>query len=389
MSCLSYYKTRFTRFYAERAVADHAAVQRAAERLGLQSAIVIESRRELPEAHRNERTLVAVPTRGNAVDRCPGSRGHVCCNYLTIDLYAGCTLGCSYCIMQSYRNFAPLVVNVETDPIVAAVRSIAAANPGRRVRVGTGQIGDSLQLDPLFELSRELIEAFAAEWRIELELKTKTDFVDHLLSLPQKGNAIIAFSLNPPQLVRSEEPETASVERRLAAADRALQAGYRVAFHFDPIIRVAEWQAWYRAVVERLRELPRERIAWVSLGTVRFTTELRDAVPPRPYMFDEFVPSRDGKLRYLQPERVETYRYLRRVLERAIGRVPIYLCMESPAVWRRVFADRSATPVGSLFAPLELPGTTGWSGGRDRRPDEGLPIGREGGEGGEHEISAR
>ncbi len=355
MSCLSYYKSRFTRFYAERAVAGREAVGRAARRLGLQTPIVIESREELPEEHRNEHTLVAVPTRGNAVDRCPGSRGHVCCNYLTIDLYAGCTLGCSYCIMQSYRNFAPLVVNVETEPIIAAVQTIAAANPGRRIRVGTGQIGDSLQLDPLFELSRELIEAFAAEPRVELELKTKTDFVDHLLNLPRKGNAIIAFSLNPPELVGAEEPETASVERRLAAAERALEAGYRVAFHFDPIIRVAEWQAWYRAVIERLRGFPAERIAWVSLGTVRFTTALRDAVPPRAYMFDEFVPSRDGKLRYLQPERVETYRYVRRVLERAIGRVPVYLCMESPAVWRRVFADRCAFPVGSLFAPLKLP----------------------------------
>ncbi len=355
MSCFSYYRRRFLHFYAEHEVAEHPAVRRAAQRLALRGAKLVTAREQIPKAHRNDRTLVAVPTRGSPVGRCPGSRGHICCNYLTADLYAGCTLGCSYCIMQSYRNFAPLVVNIDTYPIIAAVRAIARANPGRRVRVGTGQIGDSLQLDPLFGLSRELIEAFADEPSVELELKTKTDFVDHVLDVSNVGNAIIAFSLNPPELVAQEEPETAPVADRLAAAERVAAAGYRVAFHFDPIIRVGEWQAWYRALIERLRTMPPLRIAWVSLGTVRFTPALRDAVPPRRFMFDEFVPSRDGKLRYLQRERVEIYRFMRGILEQALGRVPIYLCMESPAVWRRVFAGARSAPVGSLLAPLRLP----------------------------------
>ena len=354
MSCFDYYRKRIRRFFAEREVIEHPAVRRAAARLESEPE-PIAGREEIPAALRNEATLVAGATRGNPVDRCPGSRGHICCNYLTIDLYAGCTLGCSYCIMQSYRNFAPLLVNVETRPIVERVRAISRANPGRRIRVGTGQIGDSLQLDPLFELSGGLVEAFADETSVELELKTKTDFVDHLLEIPRVGNAIVAFSLNPQSLVAREEPETAGLEARLAAAGRAVAAGYRTAFHFDPIIRVPEWRRRYREVVERLRAIPSDRIAWVSLGTVRFTQALRDAVPPRPYMFDEFVPSRDGKLRYLQRERVEMYRYLRHALEHTLGRLPIYLCMESPAVWRRVFAGSGAAAAGSLLAPLSLP----------------------------------
>ncbi len=355
MSCFDYYRERFQRFYAEQAVAEHPVVARVAERLAVEGPVIVEGREEVPAADRNEGTLVAAAARGRVVNRCPGSHGHICCNYLTIDLYAGCTLGCSYCIMQSYRNYAPMVVHVDTAPIISAVQAVAAANPGRRIRVGTGQIGDSLQLDPLFELSRELVEAFADEPAVELELKTKTDFVDHLLGIPNVGRAIIAFSLNPPQIAASEEPDTAGLEARLAAAARSIEAGYRVAFHFDPIIRVGAWREWYGAVVDRLRRVPAERVAWVSLGTVRFTSALRETIPPRAYMFDEFIVSRDGKMRYLQRERVELYRYLRARLEEALGPVPVYLCMESPAVWRRVFSDSRSAPAGSLLAPLALP----------------------------------
>jgi spore photoproduct lyase len=298
------------------------------------------SHRDIPGERRNSRTLFITSTRGEAVGPCPGSRGHVCCNYLTVDVYIGCSLGCSYCIMKSYLNFEPVTVYADPGPSIAKIRGIAAANPGRLVRVGSGETGDSLQLDPVFGLSAQFIRGLADLPNVMFECKTKTDFVDHLLGIPDKGKAVIAFSLNARAVSETEEACAATLDEKLLAAARAVAAGYFTAFHFDPIIAFPGWEAAYGEVVDALAAFRPERVAWISLGTFRYPPALKDRIGGRPYLFDEFVPCRDGKFRYLQRRRGGVYSwFLERI--RGVCDAPVYLCMESADMWRKVYG-RSA-----------------------------------------------
>lgn len=329
--------TRFDRAYVEQPVVHSLAADRAREFLvGRVPLTVIPNREAIPEEDRNQHTLFVARSPAGMFKRCPGTRGHLCCNYLTIDLYAGCTLGCSYCIMKSYLSFSPITVYADLAPAIEGLREVALRNPEKEIRVGTGEVGDSLLYDPIFRLSEELIRGVADLPNIRLELKTKSDYVDHLLHLEQKGRSVIAFSLNPQEIIDREEGWAASLEARLDAACRAAEAGFAVAFHFDPIIRVGAWRELYEKVVRKLAPFRSREVAWISLGTVRFTRALREKIEDRPYLYDEFFPSRDGKLRYLQKERVEVYRTMGRWIEEHLG-APVYLCMESPTVWRRAF----------------------------------------------------
>ena len=47
--------------------------------------------------------------RGQILQRCPGSHGHICCNYYVINLYLGCPLNCTYCILQAYHKGSAVV----------------------------------------------------------------------------------------------------------------------------------------------------------------------------------------------------------------------------------------------------------------------------------------
>ncbi|MFW6338379.1 MAG: radical SAM protein [Alkalispirochaetaceae bacterium] len=351
--------TRFARAYVEEAVVHTLAAERAREFLGDRVPLtVIANREEIPEEDRNQHTLFVARSPSGMFKRCPGSRGHLCCNYLTIDLYAGCTLGCSYCIMKSYLSFSPITVYADLSPAIAGLREVARRNPDKEIRVGTGEVGDSLLYDPIFRLSEELIRGVADLPNVRLELKTKSDFVDHLLDLEPKGRSVIGFSLNPQEIIDREEGWAASLTARLDAARRVAEAGYAVAFHFDPIIRLSNWRELYEQVVRELEPFRSREVAWVSLGTVRFTRALREKIEERPYLYDEFFPSRDGKLRYLQKERVEVYRAMSRWLEESVG-ARVYLCMESAAVWRRAFGGEPSTlsrGVAELFRwPLGMP----------------------------------
>ena len=94
---------------------------------------LVGDKNEIPPEHQNRRSLFLTAGRGMKVGRCPGSRGHLCCNYLTVNLYEGCPIGCSYCIMQSYLNFLPVTVNVDRRPMIREIERLAALNRKRTI----------------------------------------------------------------------------------------------------------------------------------------------------------------------------------------------------------------------------------------------------------------
>ncbi len=331
---------------------------------------VVASLEEIPIEHRTLRTMFVTSFRGEPLAPCPGTRFHRCCNYHTVDLYAGCPLGCSYCIMQSYRERTPITVYADPAPAIAAIRRQALDAPNRILRVGTGETGDSLLYDPLFDITRRYITELADLPNVHFEAKTKTDWVDHLLTVEPKGNAVIGFSLNA-EAASAEEGQSASPARRLAAAERVVAAGYRVAVHFDPLFRLGDLKqtkAHYASVAARLAEsVPADRIAWISLGTVRYPPALRDHIR-RPYMLDEFIAGADGKYRYLQRERTAIYRAVVQILCSVLTPVPpMYLCMESDAVWRRVFGTdpQSIPALSAIFDGAFVRGVERTRGGEE------------------------
>jgi spore photoproduct lyase len=353
MSCSPSCAEGFTRLYAERALAGSPSLEQALMRLKGLPVSFVEDKNGIPVEHRNPRTLFLSRPRGRTVTRCPGSPGHLCCNYLTVDLYLGCNLGCAYCILQSYLNFAPLTVYLDPGPTLERLVRLAEANPGRLLRVGTGELGDSLLLDPLFRLSETMIRALAPYPNVSLELKTKTANVDHLLGIEAKGNAVIGFSLNPPSQIRAFEGHASPLPERLEAARRSAQAGFRVSFHFDPIIAGPRAEEEYRGVARELAGFSAGSVAWVSLGTFRYPVELKERMALRELLYAEFVPCRDGKYRYLQMVRSRLYRALLQELRRNLD-APVYLCMESPAVWRNVFGrlPREMPELRAIFSRI-------------------------------------
>jgi spore photoproduct lyase len=338
MNFSTYYNNYFSSVYITKDALPYEASQRALGMLRDLPCREVKSKDEIPAQDLHRNTLFITTSRGRSVTRCPGSKGHLCCNYLTMDVYMGCMLRCSYCIMQGYLNFAPLTVYVNTAGTLGEIKEIVRRNPGVPIRVGSGEVGDSLALDPLFRLSRDFILGLAPYKQVYLELKTKTNFIEHLLPLEAKGNTVIGFSLNPPEIIAAEEEGGSSLDERIEAAERAVSAGFLVSFHFDPIILINNWEKQYKQTVERLVRFDARSIAWISLGTMRYTKELRERMPERPYLYDEFFPCRDGKHRYLWPRRKRAYDLMRGWISE-LGPVPLYMCMESSATWKDVFGN--------------------------------------------------
>lgn len=280
---------------------------------------------------------------GQFLRHCPaGTTGLVCCNYLVVNLGSNCPMDCSYCFLQEYLSNNPgLQVFTNPEDALGEIAAVVDAHPGRSFRIGTGEVVDSLALDPWTGLSRHLVPFFAERPNATLELKTKTDCVEDLLALDPKGRVVVSWSVNAPEICAVEEHGTASLTERIEAAYRVQEAGYRLGFHFDPLIEHDGWEEGYSLAVERIfSRVDPDAVAWISLGTLRLSPGLMQAVRGRPartpVLGAELVPGADGKSRVWRGLRLRMYEHLNRQLRRVRPDMPIYLCMEPPSVWDRV-----------------------------------------------------
>jgi spore photoproduct lyase len=290
-----------------------------------------------------KKTLVLAKHKGDFLKKCPGSEGQVCCNYFVINFASNCPMDCSYCYLQEYLadNSSLKVFSNVGDLLDEADRTVSR-HRGVFFRIGTGEITDSLALEPYIGMAGALIPYFAEQPNVLLELKTKSDRVEGLLRFDPKGRIVVGWSMNPQRVIDLDEHGTASLEERLRAARLCQEAGYRLGFHFDPMVEYPGWEADYEAMLEQtFATIDWRRLSWLSLGVLRQTPGLKRAMrerfPRTGLLTGEQVLCPDGKFRYFQPLRVEMYRKMVRWIRRVAPTEKIYLCMESRQVWEQVF----------------------------------------------------
>lgn len=283
-----------------------------------------------------KQVLYLTRNRGAFIRDCPGTAEYLCCGYRILHVGTFCHMDCSYCILQAYFHPAVLQYFVNHEDLFAELAGLFQS--GRIQRVGTGEFTDSLIWERWTELSRKLVPVFGRQNTAVLELKTKTAAVTRLRGLAHRRKTIVAWSLNTPGVIAVEEKRTTALEARLKAAARCESWGYPVAFHFDPIVVYEGCESDYRDVVQKMyAAVSAENIVWISLGSFRFMPALKPIVarrfPDSKLMYGEFIPGRDGKMRYFKPLRIEVYRAIVNAIREIDPGAPIYFCMEDDEVW--------------------------------------------------------
>ena len=279
---------------------------------------------------------------GRRLKPCPGTSSHICCGYYVINAISNCPMDCSYCVLQGYLNNPFLTLYSNWDELLNEIDFFLAGNPQSLLRLGTGELSDSLALDPIIPLSEFLVPYFAGKPNGILELKTKSSEIGRLLTLNHRGRTVISWSLNPPNMIEDEEMRTASLDDRIEAAKQCQEKGYPVGFHFDPIIHHAGWEKSYEETLRSVfRRIDPKRVAWISLGGFRYPQQLKaiskQRFPKTKIFLGELFPGRDAKFRYLSEIRVEMYRKMAQWLQDVDPHLFVYLCMESKEVWEKVF----------------------------------------------------
>ena len=293
---------------------------------------------------------------GRLLKPCPGTSNHICCGYYVINAITNCPLDCSYCVLQGYLNNPFLTLYTNWEELLQEIEAFVSIDRQSFLRLGTGELSDSLALESIFPLSQMLIPFFTKRYHAILELKTKSANVNPLLHLEHQGKTVVSWSLNPPQIIEEEEMGTALLEERIEAARKCQEKGYPLGFHFDPLIDYDGWERGYQETILQLFKLIDPRgVVWISLGGFRYPPKLKaiaeERFPKTRVFLGELFPGRDAKFRYLKEIRVKMYQKMAEWLKEVDPDFFIYLCMESKEVWERVFgwAPESSRHLNQMF----------------------------------------
>lgn len=304
---------------------------------------------------RGKQTLYITTNRGRFIRSCPGTRSYNCCGYQILHIGTYCTMDCAYCILQSYFHPPLLQYFVNHDDLMDELDVFLSKK--EISRIGTGEFTDSLIWEPWTALSQTLIPRFALQTSAALELKTKTTAIGAFLDLNHRKKTILAWSLNTPKIIQSQERGTASLWERFRAAAACQSSGYPLAFHFDPLVIYDGCESEYTEVIKELFQHVRpESIVWISLGSFRFMPPLKNIIatrfPQSKIIYGEFIPGLDGKLRYFKPLRIALYQHIVSKIREYAPEVLVYFCMEDDEVWQKTLGFEPSDK-GGLSAMLD------------------------------------
>lgn len=294
----------------------------------------------------SKKMLLVTPFKGQFFKRCPGAtqkKTLTCCNYYVLNLGSQCNMNCSYCYLQNYLNSPITKLYSNIDKALQELEEMAVQHPDMPFRVGTGEITDSLSLDEITLYSRKLINFFKRFPNWMLEFKTKSNTVDQFLDLGGSKNIIVSWSINPQYIIGKEEHGTASLQDRITAAKKCLQAGFSLALHIDPLIWHPEWKENYKEFVELLlQNFKPDDIQVISIGALRLQPEQRQIMKERFGLNSlvtsaEMFPSEGAKLRYDFHLRNEMFQFIIKKFKSNNDRWNIFLCMETPETWIQNF----------------------------------------------------
>ena len=309
------------------------------------------------------KTLLIARQKGPFLKLCPGTSRHICCSYNNLNVVTNCDLNCTYCILQSYLNNRLVTIYANTSDLWNELNRLKNVDSTKIFRIGTGELTDSLTFEHLYSYSRDLVNYFKDKQHILFELKTKSTQIGNLLNINHNRRTVVSWSVNTSCIAASNEKDAPSLEERFIAARHIQDAGYRLGFHFDPMIWYDTWEKDYRSVVENIFSFAKpENISWISLGGLRYSPELEQIIrnnhPESKIILGELFPGADGKKRYFKPLRIKMFRQMYKWIRECSEEVFVYLCMESDEVWKKAFgwSPKNSTGLARLLdSRVKLP----------------------------------
>ena len=187
-----------------------------------------------------------------------------------------CVYDCRYCFLQGMYRSANYLLFVNYEEFADDLRSHVVTNDAENPWYFSGYDCDSLALDPMTGFAGYFLSVFAEPEmaKATLELRTKSTQIRslerHAKQYGVAENVVIAFSLNPDDVIQAVEALTPSLDKRLTAITKLQQQGWKVGLRFDPVVWHDGFEESYRHFFKKVfSQVNAEQLDSITLGAVR------------------------------------------------------------------------------------------------------------------------
>lgn len=184
--------------------------------------------------------------------------------------FLNCPFDCRYCFLQGMFRSANYVHFINYEDFFSAMETMMRVLGEEHVTFFSGYDGDSLALEHITHFAEEFVAFFRQFPRGELELRTKSINIRHLLSIEPVESVVIAYSLNPDIVTEKIEKKTPPLKKRIVALQKLQSCGWKIGLRFDPLIWFQGCESLYSELFDLVaKELSLDSVHSVTLGAMR------------------------------------------------------------------------------------------------------------------------
>jgi len=223
-----------------------------------------------------KKTLVVGVKKGLKFQSCKPSA------HYQLPLLSGCIGGCQYCYLNTNLGDKPYMrVNVNVDDILAQAKAyIEERLPEETIFEGSAT-SDPIPVEPYSNVLKQTIIYFSKSDKGRFRFVTKYTDVDTLLNINHNGHTEIRFTLNTNRVIRDYESRTPSMEKRIAACKKIIEAGYPTGFIIAPIFLYENWKEdYHNLLVDLSNSLPSYSVYPLTFEVIshRYTTRAKNVI---------------------------------------------------------------------------------------------------------------
>ena len=199
-----------------------------------------------------------------------------------LPLVSGCMGRCEYCYLNTQLGDKPFVrvfANVD-DVLNQTKKYIEERLPQVTIFEGAAT-SDPIPIEPYTNSLKKTIEFFGKEEKGRFRFVTKFNDVDSLLKINHNNHTEIRFSINTPRIINTHEHYTASADKRIEAASKVANAGYKIGFIIAPVFLYDGWKEEYIQLIKSIKEkLPNDCNKEIIFEVIshRYTTKAKNRI---------------------------------------------------------------------------------------------------------------
>ncbi|MFQ5543382.1 MAG: radical SAM protein [Nitrospiria bacterium] len=218
-----------------------------------------------------------------------------------------CPYDCRYCFLQGMYASAHYLLFVNFEDFEREIEQTIQACGSESCYFYSGYDSDSFALEQFSGFAKYFLPFFKRYPQACLELRTKSAQIRSLLQHQPIQNCVVAMSFSPENIAEHLEHRVPSLSKRIGAAQKLQQAGWKIALRFEPLIYQTDYEQHYQRLYQRLFEaLNADQLHSVSIGFFRmpktFFRNIAKLYPDERLYAGHYV-EQDGMTSY--PEEIE------------------------------------------------------------------------------------